>query len=357
MSAPIRVLMITPECPSAGDVRTTHFIRRQAESLQAAGVELDVFQFPARRKLRNYANAWLRLRRAIRDRRYDLLHAQFGQSGLLALPKSVPYVVTFRGSDLLGIPGSHGRSTPTGRLLQLLSRMVARQADGVIVVSEHMRARLPQGISASVIPSGLDFDLFRCIPREEARRRLGLPLDARLVLFVGDPESARKRFTLARQAVELLNQSLAAELVLAWKVTHLEVALHMNACDALVFTSMQEGSPNVVKEALACNLPVVSVAIGDVPLRLSGIEGCELCADDRPATIAAALERVLRNPRRIEGRVVVQELDERLLAARVIGLYRSILSRGPERHGATAAWRSGSMSRALPPVDEVSSSC
>jgi hypothetical protein len=91
-------------------------------------------------------------------------------------------------------------------------------------------------------------------------------------------------------------------------------------------------------------------------LRLRGIEGCELCADDRPETIAAALERVLRDPRRIEGRVVVQELDERLLAARVVGLYRSILRREPERHAAAAAGRSGSMSRALPPVDEVSSS-
>src|SRR2546425_11718445 len=77
---------------------------------------------------------------------------------------------------------------------------------------------------------------------------------------------------------------------------------YMNACDALVFTSREEGSPNAVKEALACDLPVVSVAVADVPLRLEGIPGCEACADDSPETIAAALERTLRRDERSGGR-------------------------------------------------------
>jgi glycosyltransferase involved in cell wall biosynthesis len=88
---------------------------------------------------------------------------------------------------------------------------------------------------------------------------------------------------------------------------------------------MQEGSPNSVKEALACNLPVVSVPVGDVPLRLSGVAGCELCADDRVETIAAALERVLRRRDRVDGRSTVRHLDEALLTRRLIGIYRSVL--------------------------------
>jgi glycosyltransferase involved in cell wall biosynthesis len=100
----------------------------------------------------------------------------------------------------------------------------------------------------------------------------------------------------------------------------------MNACDAMVFTSRQEGSPNVVKEALACNLPVVSVPVGDVPERLRGVEGCELCADDRPETIAAALERVLRRGGRCNGREAVTALSENLMAQRVIAIYRAALN-------------------------------
>jgi glycosyltransferase involved in cell wall biosynthesis len=88
---------------------------------------------------------------------------------------------------------------------------------------------------------------------------------------------------------------------------------------------MQEGSPNTVKEALACNLPVVSVRVGDVPVRLRGISGCELCADDHAETIAAALERVLRRGSRIDGRSVMKPLDERVLTQRLIDIYRSVL--------------------------------
>src|SRR2546430_17599104 len=91
---------------------------------------------------------------------------------------------------------------------------------------------------------------------------------------------------------------------------------YMSACDALGFTSVQEGSHNAVKEALACNLPVVSVAVGDVPLRLQGVAECEVCADDRPETIAAGLGRGLRSGRGSNGRDALKDLDEAALTAK-----------------------------------------
>src|SRR4029453_12233098 len=95
----------------------------------------------------------------------------------------------------------------------------------------------------------------------------------RLVLFVGNPAEARKRYDLAREVLARVDRALDAELVVAWQVPHERVPIYMNACDALLFVSMYEGSPNVVKEALACNLPVVSVVVGDVPGRLQGRAG------------------------------------------------------------------------------------
>jgi glycosyltransferase involved in cell wall biosynthesis len=249
----------------------------------------------------------------------------------VALPTGLPLVVTFRGDDVQGIIGDDGRYLWSGALLARLSQAVARRADAVILVSEHMRAYLSPGVPAEVIPSGIDLDAFRPRPRAEARASLGLDPHARLVLFVGDPASGRKRCDLARAAVERLAPSLAARLIVAWQRPHAEVALLMNACDALVFTSAQEGSPNVVKEALACDLPVVSVAVGDVEERLRGIEGCELCADDRVETIAGALERCLQRGRRIEGRRAVAGLDERLLTERVLDVYRGVLERRARR--------------------------
>lgn len=319
--------MVTAGWPTPGQAQTTHFIKRQAEFLQAAGVEVDVFHFRGGQKLRNYVTAWARVRSRLAAGRYDLVHAQFGQSGVLALPKRVPLIVTLRGDDLQGIIDDvKARITLKGRILRRLSRWVASRADAVIVVSDHMRAFLDPAVPAHVIPSGLDLVSFRVIPRDEARRHLGLPPDARLVLFGGNPACARKRYALAKDAVELLNQSLPTELVVAWGVPHADMPYYMNACDALVFTSMQEGSPNVVKEALACNLPVVSVSVGDVPARLRGVAASELCADERPETIAAALERVLRAGRRSNGRETVLHLDEASLTAKVIGIYRSVLN-------------------------------
>ena len=326
MPPTIRVLMITSEWPTVGQPRTTHFIKRQADFLKTAGIDVDVFHFQGRKNPLKYLRAWTQAQGRLARERYDLVHAQFGQSGLLALPKRIPLVVTFRGSDLLGIVGDKdGRYTPQGKIGQKISRMVASRADAVIVVSEQMKTHLPPSIPAHVIPSGIDFDLFRCMSQEEARLRLGLPLNERLVLFVGRPTQARKRFEISERAVEILNRSLPSKLIIAWGVDHAEMPTYMNACDVLVFTSMQEGSPNAVKEALACNLPVVSVPVGDVAMRIQGIEGCQLCADDSPESVAAALERVLRRGQRSASRERVKNLDEKIITGQVIRIYQSTL--------------------------------
>jgi teichuronic acid biosynthesis glycosyltransferase TuaC len=331
MDAALRVLMITSGWPQPGQPQTTHFVKRQAEFLRHAGVDVEVFQFRGGGRLGSYLAAWRRVRPKIHGGAYDLVHAQFGQSGLRALPKRLPLVVTFRGDDIQGIISDRsGRVALRGKLLRTLCRTVARRADAVVVVSAHMKTFFRTSAPIAVLPSGIDFDLFRPTPREVARRRLDWPSEKRLVLFAGNPEKRRKRYALARAAVDVLNRTLPAELIVAWGVPHTQVPLYMSACDALVFTSMQEGSPNVVKEALACNLPVVSVAVGDVPDRLRAVPGggCELTADERPETIAAALERVLRRGKRIAGRVAVQHLAESAITAQLIDVYRTVLGRG-----------------------------
>ena len=326
----MRVLMITTEWPRV-PWGTAQFIVRQATSLREAGVDVEVFAFQGKRNPLNYASAWLEVRRRLSHEHFDLVHAQFGQSALLALPKRVPLVVTFRGDDLQGILDDRDcrRLTAAGRFLRGFCRWAAHRADAVIVVSAHMQGYLQNGTPVHVVPSGIDFELFRPLPQAPARARLGLPVDERLVLFVGNPELARKRYSLAQSAVALLPPTPPTRLVVGWHVSHTQIPDYMAACDALVFTSLQEGSPNAVKEALACNLPVVSVPVGDVAERLRGVDGCELCADDRPETIAAALARVLARGRRVAGRSAVCHLDERLLTERVIGIYQAALKGRP----------------------------
>jgi teichuronic acid biosynthesis glycosyltransferase TuaC len=325
MAPNLRVLMVTSDWLWNSWGGPAVFIARQAEFLRREGVQVDLFPFRGARHPGNYLAAWKEVRRKVRSGTYDLVHAQFGQSGLTALPRRLPLVVTYRGDDLEGIIGESGRYIPAGWLLRFISRAVARRADAAIVVAEHMKRYLPRSVAAHVMPSGIDLDLFRPEPRDAVRHRLGLPTDKRLVLFVGNPGLARKRYALAQRAVDMVNRSMSTRLMVGWELPHQRIAALMNACDALVCTSMQEGSPNAVKEALACNLPVVSVPVGDVPLRLQGVAGCELCPDDGVETIAAALGRVLQRGERCNGRGAVMDLDERLLTQRLIGIYRSVL--------------------------------
>ena len=168
---------------------------------------------------------------------------------------------------------------------------------------------------------------FILLSKAIAREALGLPENRCLVLFGGKPDDPVKRYNLAQQALALLAGQYDVDLVVAQKVPHHVMPLYMNACDMLLLTSLHEGSPDIVKESLACNLPVVSVDVGDVRERISGISGCVLCKDDQPTTIAAGLVEILNRKMPINSRDTVKDLDERILTKEVIRVYHHAMQR------------------------------
>src|SRR5262245_33709121 len=322
----MRVLMITCEWPSEERPHLVPFIVGQVEFLRRAGVDVEVFAFRGARNPFNYLRAWYRVQKKLRRERYDLIHAQWGQSAPVALPTRLPLVVTFRGGEGEGIVGDRGQYTMSGLALRLVSRFVAGRADELVLVSSHMRQYVPAR-SVHIVPSGLDFSKLIVLSRDEARRQLGLPSDKRFVLFVGNPAEARKRFSLAKDVVARLNPDLRAEVLVAWGIMHDQIPVYMSAADALLFVSMYEGSPNVIKEALACNLPIVSVDVGDVASRLAAVPGCRVVPDADPDRLASTLEVVLRNCGRVNGRSAVLDLDESLAARRMVDIYRGAVDK------------------------------
>lgn len=323
----MRVLMITSEWPTDEQPHRGSFIVQRVAALREAGVAVEVFSFQGRGHPFNYVKAWRALRAGHRLEDFDVVHAQFGQSGLVAGKTPAPLVVTFRGSDVAGVVGARGRYTFQGRLLSRISQSIARRADAVIVVAEHLARFLPAGVAPHVIPSGLDLDLFRPMPKAEARRALGWPPDKAYVLFAAGPDNPVKRYPLAQQAVGTLGAQGEVALVVLSGVPRVQVPIYMNAADVVLLTSKHEGSPNVVKEALACDVPVVSVDVGDVRQRIGAVDGCIVCRDDAPETIGNAVATVLREQSRIEGREAVRALDERLMARNVIAVYQAVLGR------------------------------
>jgi teichuronic acid biosynthesis glycosyltransferase TuaC len=322
----MKVLIITCEWPTPQIPHGGLYIYRQVESLRQAGIEVDVFAFQGRRNLARYISAWIRLRKTYRFSNYDLVHAHYGQSAPLALPKQKPLVTTYHGSDLLGIKDPGGSLTLQGRLLLSISHMAVAVSDQNIVVSKEMLKHLHQP-GFAILPCGINLDIFTPLPLEAARRTLGLPQHKKLVFFAADPLREVKRFRLASAAVQQAQQMLPEiELIAANKIPNEIMPQYMNACDVLLLTSMHEGSPQVVKEAMACNLPIVSVAVGDVREWIAWQEGSRVCEDDAPETIARHLLAVLQAGQRTRGRESVMDLDEKVIASKLIHIYQQVLA-------------------------------
>ncbi len=329
---PLRVLMVTSEYPAPGYLGGGAFIVRQIQALREAGVEVDVLDFISRANPLNHLRAWKRLRQMMSARRYDLIHAQFAISVLISrMQFRLPVVVTYHGDETYGIIRPDGTYSLKGRVLVMFSQVMSLLVDEVIVVSQDMGRRLIRK-DYHIVPSGIDLDKFKPMPREEARAKLGWPMDKRIVLFaVLRTNEPRKRYGLAQAGVELVARKLPVEMRVATGVGPDDIPVYMNASDALLLTSLHEGSPTVVKEALACNLPVVTVNVGDVEERLTGVAHCAI-VDATPDAIARGLEEVLRIPTRSNGRDTVLGLSEPVLAQKVIDIYQKALDRrGPHR--------------------------
>lgn len=315
----LHILAVTNTYPSAEMPGDGPQIRDQLEALKARGVEVDLVYIDRYRgKARSYAQAaWKIFLLSFGGRPYHLIHAYYGHCGLIArLQLRYPVIVTFLGSDLLG--------RRDGRI----GKVAAGLADRIIVQSEEMK-RVAKRADAYVIPFGVNPVFFTPCSPEDARRELGLALDEKLVLFPWNPARAVKRFDLVQEAVRILRQRYdRVRLVTVFDRPHELVAKYMAACDVMVLASEHEGSPMALREAMACNLPIVSVDVGDVRKLIEDTEGCYLCRRE-PSDIAEKLGLALERGGRTSGARIVRQADAVWAADQVVAIYDRLL----ESHG------------------------
>lgn len=325
---PLRVLMVTGIYPTPAQPDKGTYIKSQVDSLIAAGVEVEVIHpKPGPVPLR-YARAFAQVFLKTLAGRFDVVHGHYGLWCLIArMQWTTPAVASFLGSDLLGIVTPGGGYSTFGELVVRISRWLGRRVDAVIVKSDEMKIAAQGRENIYVIPNGVDFEMFHPIPRAEARAALGWDQDRYYVLFGSDPQRTVKNYPLAQAAVERLRaRGGCAELVVANGLEHEQVAQYVNASNALILTSFTEGSPNIVKEAMACNVPVVSTDVGDVSQLIGRTAGCAVCPHD-PEALAGALEQALRHTEPTTGRTDTQHLDGSVVAGQVIAIYEKILSK------------------------------
>jgi len=308
------------------------FVKRQVDSLSIAGCPHEVLLIDGRQSRWNYLKGIWRVNRALRGGRFGMVHAYYGLCGFVAsLQFRVPLMVSYCGSDLN--PGFAGRERAPLRslLIFILGQVASWRAVVCVVRSQEMLSRLLLPWvrkRAHIVTSGVDLELFSPCDRSAARARLGWEPDHPVVLFVcADPElPAVKQPQLARAAVEFAKQTLPdVELRIVAGKPQAELPDYYNASDLLLLTSAHEGSPNVVKEAMACNLPVISTSVGDVPELLSGAQNCHVCSSD-PVEIGASIVQVLKSGERSSSRGRMQEYSLDNTAATILEIYREVFS-------------------------------
>jgi glycosyltransferase involved in cell wall biosynthesis len=332
----MRVLAITNLYPTADRPWLGTFVEQQVAGLRSAGVGVKVLYFDRKKEgPRVYFRMGPQIEEACAVLRPDLLHVMYG--GVMAhkiMERSwrIPTVVTFHGSDLLG-------ENLSGFWRKLISRYgvwcswsAARRASGIVVVANHLERALPKSVDRGkirVIPCGVDLNRFKPMDQEASRQKLGWAGGTYHILFPANAGDPVKRPWLAQAAVQVFSQKhgVKTELHMLTGVPYADVPLWLNASDVLVLTSLHEGSPTVVKEALACNVPVVSVDVGDVVERLAGIEGCELVGSD-PGEIAVGLNEVWRRRSRVNAASLMQTLSIGAIAERLKNFYGELLQ-GP----------------------------
>ncbi len=319
----MRVLVVTNMYPTEAMPAFGVFVYEQVESLRRKGIDVDVLFVNGKSDAWNYVRGIGQVRRQVRQQRYDLIHAHYVFSGIMArFQRRCPLVVSFHGAGEMA------------SWVGWLCRGLAPLVDAFTVTSAEHAAQLGNP-RAHIVPCGINTELFRPLPMAEARAQVGLGSDKRLVLFAADlrPE---KRVDIARAAIALLQaQGVPVELIILTGRPHEEVPLYMNACDALLLTSDCEGSPQVIKEAMACNMPIVSVKVGDVAEVIGGTEGCFLC-QQTPEDVAAKLAQALAFGRRTEGRAAVMPLSLERIADRIIGIYQEVLRARRPAHEAAS---------------------
>jgi teichuronic acid biosynthesis glycosyltransferase TuaC len=330
----MRVLAVTNMYPIKSAPHSGIFVEQQIGALERLGVDVDVLRVERLEKgMVCYVGLSRRVQSRVRDLQPDIVHAMYG--GVLAeiITRTVTdraTIITFHGSDILG-------EHLSGRVRELIagygvwaSRRAARRASGIVTVSRELHDALPDAVDRTnvrIIPCGIDLEQFKPFDKDACRNRLGWRDDCLNVLFPTNGGDPRKRLDLARAAVEAVRHSgIPVELHQLRGVLHNEVPMWLNASDLVLLTSLHEGSPTVVKEALACNVPVVSVDVGDVRERIEGIEGCYLALPDA-SDLAAKLRLIYARRSRVDGRIKIQDLSLQHVARRLMQFYEDVLFR------------------------------
>ncbi|QLD88781.1 glycosyltransferase [Natronomonas salina] len=298
------------------------FLMEQIRAVEATGVECDTICVPGdfyaddsdftSRSVWDYVKFYPMVLSQVSSE-YDVIHAHYGLTAPFALAQPHrPVVLSLWGRDLFG-PASG------------VTKVCARLCDEVIVRSEEMKNEL--GRDAHIVERGVDIEKFKPQDQEEAQKEVGWEKDSKHVLFPYSPKREKKNYPLAEDVVHSVDENRDEGVVLhaVHNQPHEKIPAYMNAADVLLMTSRpkSEGSPNTVKEALACNLPVVSTPVGDVNELLDGVSNSFVCQSEEE--LSRRTLEILERGERSNGAEKVATLTWDNTSNQLLSIYESAI--------------------------------
>ena len=306
---------------SSGNIKKfgiSPIVINQGNSLKKEGIDVVFFGIKGKGFL-NYFRNIITLRKLLKENNVDIIHAHYSFSAIIAtLAKGrIPIVVSLMGSD------SNGKFIYR-KIIQFFYRFLW---DTTIVKSQNIKDNLSLK-NVVILPNGVNFDLFKPQNQIESKQKVNFKEDTKYIVFIADPDRVEKNIGLAIEGVNLLKKTVKAELFIVFGkngIEHEEIPNYLNAADVLLLTSTSEGSPNVVKEAMACNCPVVATDVGDVNSIIGATKGCYITKYDAEDVASNLLNAI--NYGKTNGRNNIEHLNSKNIASKLISIYDNLLNK------------------------------
>jgi len=315
---------------NSGNFNITPFIKSQGDSLIKEGVDVSYFTIKGKGLL-GYIKGAMQLREYLKKNSFDIIHAHYTLSGwstVLAMAKQ-PVVLSLMGTDAYGDYIGVNKIKFSSCYQKFLTKLIQPFVVKIICKSKHIQSFVYLKNKSTVLPNGIFLEKVQS-DSDGYRKELELDNDMKYVLFLGDKKNVRKNFKLASKAFAKINDS-SVQLLTPYPVHHEKVIKYLNSVDCLIVPSLMEGSPNIVKEAMACNCPVVATDVGDIKWLFGDEPGHYLSsfdADEMAQKIKLALQFSEQNGH-TRGRKRIKDLglDSESVGKRLIKVYQETLQK------------------------------
>ena len=294
------------------------FITEQAEAIRYVGKHNVEYFTVKGNGISNYLTNIKPLKKKIKEFRPDIIHAHYGLSGFTAiLQHKTPVVITFHNGETATFMGN------------LISSVASLFAKHTIYVAQHIYnlCYFKPKRNYTIMPCGVNMDDCKVQDKETVRNELGMVSDKYYIIFGGAFDNLRKNYPLLRQAIALLDRK-DIEVIEMQGLSREMITKYMCACDLFALPTKNEGSPQALKEAMACNCPIIATDVADIKHLLGNLDGHYLCSFD-PNDVAAKLVQAFAFSGRTNGRKRIIELglDNEKVAEKVIRIYQSIINK------------------------------